>query len=72
MTTAPDEPRIVKAGDDRIAIYDVLIALGPILVAAGFMSPEDVQRWLTLAAAIIPPAGLVLARLNTPKGRRAK
>lgn len=64
----PGEGTLVADPDLRAQLYNVALALIPILVAAGFLAPEDAQLWLALIAAVIGLAGAVLARFNVPKG----
>lgn len=49
----------------RHYIYNILIALVPLLVAAGFIVPDEAQLWLTLAAAVLGLAGTGLAQPNS-------
>jgi hypothetical protein len=39
----------------------------PVLVAFGLISPDQVQLWLNLAAAVLGLGTTVLAAANTPK-----
>lgn len=62
----------------RHYIYKILIALVSILVASGFIVPDEAQLWLTLAAAVLGLAGTGLAQPNSDpkkvtvtKGRHA-
>ncbi|MEW1813286.1 hypothetical protein AB0284_21595 [Pseudarthrobacter phenanthrenivorans] len=51
----------------RKYLYGVVLAMIPVLVAFGFISPEQVQLWLNLAAAVLGLGTTVLATANTPK-----
>jgi hypothetical protein len=48
-------------------IYGWVLAIAPILVALGTISPDHVQLWLNLAAAILGVGTTTLALGNTPK-----
>ena len=51
----------------RRYIYGVVLAFIPILVGFGVISPEQVQLWLNLAAAVLGLGATALALPNTPK-----
>ena len=51
----------------RRYIYGVVLAFIPILVGFGVISPEQVQLWLNLTAAILGLGATALALPNTPK-----
>jgi hypothetical protein len=48
-------------------LYGVVVAMIPVLVLFGLISPESVQLWLNLAAAILGLGTTALATVNTPK-----
>jgi hypothetical protein len=48
-------------------LYGVVVAMIPVLVLFGLISPESVQLWLNLAAAILGLGTTALATANTPK-----
>ena len=49
----------------RTYIYGIVIAAIPILVAAGFIAPDDAQLWLNLAAALLGLGAAGLAKPNS-------
>jgi hypothetical protein len=51
----------------RKYLYGVVLAMIPVLVAFGLISPDQVQLWLNLAAAVLGLGTTVLAAANTPK-----
>ena len=51
----------------RRYLYGVVLAFIPILVLFGLISPESVQLWLNLAAAVLGLGTTALATANTPK-----
>ncbi|MBO1770449.1 hypothetical protein [Agrococcus sp. TF02-05] len=67
----PGEGRIVESPDLRAHLYVTALAIGGILVAMGFLTDDELQLWLNLAAALIGLGSTVLARFNVPKGRHA-
>ena len=52
----------------RRYLYGVVVALIPVLVAFGVVSPDSVQVWLNVAAAVLGLGTTTLAIANTPKG----
>jgi hypothetical protein len=48
-------------------LYGVVVAMIPVLVLFGLISPESVQLWLNLAAAVLGLGTTALATVNTPK-----
>lgn len=78
MSASPSIPGSTTAGvvvassDTRRHVYDLAIAVAALLIAAGFLTPDEAQLWLNLAAALVPVLGVILARLNAPKGRHAQ
>lgn len=67
----PGEGKIVTDPDLRAHLYVTAAAIVALLVGAGFLSADEAQQWLNLAAAVIGLLGVVLARFNVPKGRHA-
>lgn len=59
--------RVIATGDARARTYELMLAIGALLVAFGIVGPDELQLWLNLGAALIPIAGLVIARLNVPR-----
>lgn len=51
----------------RKYLYGVVVAMIPVLVGFGLVSPEQVQLWLNLAGAVLGLGTTVLAVANTPK-----
>ena len=51
----------------RRYLYGVVAVMIPILVGFGVISPEQVQLWLNLAAAVLGLGATALALPNTPK-----
>ena len=51
----------------RRYLYGVVLAFIPILVLFGLISPESVQLWLNLTAAVLGLGTTALATANTPK-----
>ena len=51
----------------RKYVYGVVLAMIPVLVGFGLISPEQVQLWLNLAAAVLGLGTTGLAVANTPK-----
>lgn len=72
MTTTPEPPKVIAKSDTRRLIYDAAIAVGAIVVLYGLATTEEVTKWIDALVQLVPLVGLILARLNTPKGRRAK
>ncbi|EPD33813.1 hypothetical protein HMPREF9306_00227 [Propionimicrobium lymphophilum ACS-093-V-SCH5] len=52
----------------RQAIYTVLAAAAPLVVAYGLVSQDQAALWLALGSAVLNAAALLLARKNTPTG----
>ena len=50
----------------RKYIYGIVAAAIPLLVLGGFITEDDVQLWLTLAAAVLGFGSAGLAAPNTP------
>jgi hypothetical protein len=48
-------------------LYGVVVALIPVLVVFGVLSPEQTQVWLNLTAAVLGLGTTALATANTPK-----
>lgn len=63
---------IVHSPDIRAQLYNVALALIPILVAAGLIAQEQAQLWLALIAAVLGLGAAILARVNVPKGRHVR
>lgn len=58
--------RIIKNPQARRYIYGVVAAAIPILVIVGVISEDQVQLWLTFAAAVLGLGSAGLAAPNTP------
>lgn len=67
IDTTPNPGRWVPDPAVRRYIYGVVVALIPVLVGFGLISPEQVQLWLNLAAAVLGLGATALALPNTPK-----
>ena len=50
----------------RAAIYAVLAAITPLIVAYGLLSESNAALWVALIKAAIDMAALLLARANVP------
>lgn len=71
-TPTPGDPsngRVIPDGELRGSIYALAAAIGAVLVAAGFLTGDDVQRYLAIVAALVQLVPLVIARLNAPRSR---
>lgn len=68
----PGEGRIVDDPDTRAHLYVTAMAIAGLLVGVGFLTADEAQLWLTLAAALIGLGGNLLARFNVPKGRHVQ
>ena len=55
----------------RAAIYAVLAAITPLIVAYGLLSESNAALWVALVKAAIDMAALLLARANVPARRAA-
>lgn len=58
--------RIIKNPQTRRYIYGIVAAAIPILVIVGVISEDQVQLWLTFAAAVLGLGSAGLAAPNTP------
>lgn len=67
----PGEGHIVHDPEVRKHTYDTAIAIAALLVAAGFLTPDEAQLWLNLGAAALGLLGTLLARFNVPRGKHA-
>lgn len=56
----------IKNPATRKWIYGIVAAVIPVLVVLGFVSGEDTQVWLNLAAAVLGLGTAGLAAPNTP------
>lgn len=54
----------------RQAIYTVLAAAVPLVVAYGLVTQDQAALWLALASAVLNAAALLLARQNTPTNQQ--
>ena len=57
---------IIANPKTRKYIYGIIAAAIPILVIVGVITEDDVQLWLTLAAAVLGFGSAGLAAPNTP------
>lgn len=56
----------LKKIKNRRRVYKVLTVLGPVLVAAGFATPDRVDHWLNIAGLLLLSlGGTNLARKNS-------
>ena len=63
--------RIITSPAARRWAYGVGAAIIPLLIALGVINADHGALWLALIAAILAPAGLGLAAINTPTSQAA-
>lgn len=59
--------RWVRVPANRRRVYTLLAALGPVLALAGFVTPDQVDTWLRVAAGVLMLGGGSLAAKHTDK-----
>lgn len=58
----------IRSPETRRYLYGVVLALIPVLVVFGLVSPDDVATWTNLAGALLGLGAAGLALPNTPPG----
>jgi len=56
----------IRSPETRRYLYGVVLALIPVLVVFGLVSPDDVATWTNLAGALLGLGAAGLALPNTP------